>query len=118
MLGFQSYRELFDPLEKEDYPRSGIIFCNTKSNLRGDGVAALAKTGIQNGFIKVDGLYTEKSYLKISTYIGGDNDHLAKNPVVIELAKESYKLPDSDLFPLFLLPDKNSQLNWVNRNEW
>lgn len=98
MLRLQSHHELYSPLEQSDiYPRAGLIFCNTKSDKRGDGVAALAKCGITikneyppYSFEYIAGLDTE-NYLKIGTYIGGDNDHLAKNPVVIDLAKASFK---------------------------
>jgi len=91
--GNNIYQEdyFWEPNEYGLYPNAGLIFCRTKSDALGNGVYAVSNNlyNQSNGTITLPGLSTETDYLKLGTFMGGDDENSWENKRVNELARNS-----------------------------
>jgi ATP-dependent DNA helicase RecQ len=86
-----SFEDFYEKDENKNYPNAGIIFCNTKSDARGDGVWALRyyMRSQSSKLLELEGLRTEEYLEKVTFLSGGDQDQ-RNNSDVDSLAKESF----------------------------
>ena len=90
LLNF-SFNDFYSADNEGNFKNAGIIFCNTKSDARGDGVWALKNymRKQSSGELELEGLRTE-DYLNTVTFLGGGDQDLWKNKDIDSLAEESF----------------------------
>lgn len=92
-LGSNSYQEaaFWEPNESGFYPNAGLIFCRTKSDALGNGVYAIANNlyNQRDNQVTLEGLSSERDYLELGTFMGGDDDNSWENVRVNTLAANS-----------------------------